>query len=128
MIRAAAEISKDNAAQAVVDLEPTAPYDLATPGPINSLYPPYVRGLAYLAAYDGTAAMAEFQKLYDHPGIVANLPIGALARLGMGRASALSGNVGKAKTAYQEFFTLWKDADPNLPVLQQAKGEYAKLQ
>ena len=71
--------------------------------------------------------MAEFQKLFDHPGIVTNLPIGALARLGMGRACALSGDAGRAKSAYQEFFTLWKDADTNLPVLQQAKGEYAKL-
>ena len=127
-IRAAAEISKDNPAQAVVDLEPTVPYDLATPGPINSLYPAYVRGLAYLAAHNGTAATAEFQKLYDHPGIITNLPIGALARLGMGRACVLSGNASKAKAAYQEFLSLWKNADPDIPILKQAKAEYAKFQ
>jgi len=127
-IRAASAAGKDDPAQAVVDLEPTAPYDLATPGPINALYPPYVRGLACLALHNGTAAVAEFQKLYDHPGITGNEPIGALARLGMGRAYTLSGNVSKAKAAYQEFFSLWKDADPDIPVLKQAKGEYAKLQ
>ena len=127
-IRAAIEIGKDNPAQAVVDLEPTVPYDLGVPAPISNLYPPYVRGLAYLAAHNGTAAATEFQKLYDHPGIVQNLPIGALARLGMGRACALSGNVSKSKVAYQEFFSLWKDADPDIPILKQAKAEYAKLQ
>jgi tetratricopeptide (TPR) repeat protein len=126
-IRAAIEVGKDNPSQAVVDLEPTAPYDLATPGPINDLYPAYVRGLAYLATHNGTAAAAEFQKLYDHPGIVTNGPIGALARLEMGRAHALSGNVSKAKAAYQEFFSLWKDADADIPILKQAKAEYAKL-
>jgi tetratricopeptide (TPR) repeat protein len=127
-IRAASEVGKDNPAQAVVDLEPTVPYDLATPGPINALYPAFVRGLAYLAAHNGRAAAAEFQKLYDNPGIVLNVPIGALARLEMGRADTLSGNVSKAKAAYQEFFSLWKDADPDIPVLKQAKSEYAKLQ
>jgi tetratricopeptide (TPR) repeat protein len=127
-IHAASEVAKDDPAQAVTDLELTAPYDLATPVPINALYPAYVRGLAYLAAHNGTAAATEFQKLYDHPGIVANVPVGALARLGMGRASVLSGNTAKAKAAYQEFFALWKDADPDIPVLKQAKAEYAKLQ
>jgi hypothetical protein len=127
-IRAAIEVGKDNPAQAVMDLEPTVPYDLASPAPISNLYPPYVRGLAYLATHNGTAAAAEFQKLYDHPGIVTNVPIGTLARLDMGRAYALSGNVGKAKAAYQEFFSLWKDADPDIPILKQAKVEYARLQ
>jgi tetratricopeptide (TPR) repeat protein len=127
-IRAAIEIGKDHPTQAVVDLEPTAPYDLATPVPISNLYPPYVRGLAYLASHNGMAAAAEFQKLYDHPGIIANLPIGALARLEMGRACALSGNVSKAKAAYQEFFTIWKDADPDIPILKQARAEFAQLQ
>ena len=118
------EIGKGSPAQAVVDLEPTVPYDLGTPTPINSLYPPYLRGLAYLASHDGTVAVAEFQKLYNHPGIVVNVPIGALARLGMGRACALSGNVSKSRAAYQEFFSLWKDADPDIPILKQAKAEY----
>jgi hypothetical protein len=68
------------------------------------------------------------QKLYDHPGNITNSPLGALARLGMGRACALSGNASKAKAAYQEFFSLWKDANPDIPILKQAKAEYAKLQ
>jgi serine/threonine protein kinase/tetratricopeptide (TPR) repeat protein len=127
-IRAAIEVGKNNPAQAVVDLEPTVPYDLGTPVPISNLYPPYVRGLAYLASHNGTAAAAEFQKLYDHSGIITNSPLGALARLGMARACALSGDASKAKAAYQEFFSLWKDADPDIPILKQAKSEYAKLQ
>jgi tetratricopeptide (TPR) repeat protein len=127
-IRAAIAIDKENPTQAVVELEPTVPYDLGGPGPIASLYPPYVRGLAYFAAHNGTAAALEFQKLYDHPGLVGNELNGSLSRLDMGRAYALSGNSSKAKAAYQEFFTLWKDADPDVPVLRQAKAEYAKLQ
>jgi hypothetical protein len=127
-IRAAIEVGRSNPSQAIVDLEATAPYDLASPSPMNYLYPPYVRGLAYLAARNGTAASAEFKKLYDHPGIVLNEPIGALARLGMGRAYVLAGDSAKAKAAYQEFFGLWKDADPDIPILKQAKAEYAKLQ
>jgi eukaryotic-like serine/threonine-protein kinase len=126
-IRAAIEVGNDNPLQAIVDLEAAAPYDLASPVPINYLYPPYVRGLAYLNARNGTAAAGEFKKLYDHPGIVLNEPIGALARLNMGRAYVLSGDPSKAKAAYQEFFSLWKDADFDIPVLKQAKAEFAKL-
>lgn len=94
----------------------------------TSLYPVYVRGEANLAAKQGLAAAAEFQKILDHPGVVQNELIGALAHLGQGRAYALSGDTNKAHPAYQEFFTLWKDADPDVPVLKQAKAEYAKLQ
>jgi ATP/maltotriose-dependent transcriptional regulator MalT len=93
----------------------------------TSLYPVYVRGEAYLAAHQGKEAAAEFQKILDHRGIALNEPIGALARLGLARAYALSGDTAKAKTAYNGFFTLWKDADPHIPILQQAKAEYAKL-
>jgi hypothetical protein len=76
---------------------------------------------------DGTAAAAEFQKVLDHRGIALNFPLGALAHLGLGRAYSVAGDAGKARTAYQDFFALWKDADTGIPILQQAKSEYAKL-
>ncbi len=79
-------------------------------------------------AHDGAAGATEFQKILDHRGIVLNSPIGALANLQLGRAYALQGDTTKAKAAYQDFLGLWKDADPDIPVLQQAKAEYAKLQ
>jgi eukaryotic-like serine/threonine-protein kinase len=84
--------------------------------------------LAYLAQKNGPAAAAEFQKFLDHPGIVQNFLLGALARLQLGRSYALSGDTAKAKAAYQDFFALWKDADPDIPILKEAKVEYAKLQ
>jgi len=93
-----------------------------------SFYPAYVRGLAYLAAHQGAEAAGEFQKILGHRGIVSTNPIGALAHLQLGRAYALSGDKTIAKSAYQGFFTLWKDADPDIPIFQQAKAEYAKLQ
>jgi eukaryotic-like serine/threonine-protein kinase len=128
-INAAMEISKGNQSQAVADLEPAAPYELGGVSMfINYLYPAYVRGQAYLAAHNGAAAAAEFQKLLDHRGIVTNFVTGALAHLQIGRAYAMAGDTGKAKAAYQDFFTLWKDADPDIPILMQAKAEYAKLQ
>jgi hypothetical protein len=110
-------------------LEPAAPYELGVAQTsINYLYPAYVRGHAYLLANNGAAAAAEFQKLLDHRGIVTNFVTGALAHLQLGRAEAMAGDTAKAKAAYQEFFTLWKDADPDVPILKQAKAEYAKLQ
>ena len=101
------------------------PYEL---GIMDTLYPAYVRGEAYLAARQGREAAIEFQKILDHRGIVLIDPIGALAHLQLGRAYALSGDQTKAKTAYQDFLTLWKDADPDIPILKEAKTEYAKLQ
>jgi tetratricopeptide (TPR) repeat protein len=86
-----------------------------------------VRGKAFLAARQGSEAAAEFQKILDHRGIVFNEPIGALAHLQLGRAYAMQGDTAKAKGAYQDFLTLWKDADPDIPILKQAKAEYAKL-
>jgi hypothetical protein len=86
-----------------------------------------VRGEAYLAAHHGSEAAAEFQKILDHRGIVLNSPLGALARLGLARAYAMQGDAPKAKAAYQDFLTLWKDADPDIPILKQAKAEYARL-
>jgi eukaryotic-like serine/threonine-protein kinase len=128
-IRAAIESGKNDPAQAVVDLEPAAPYEIGQAnGYINNLYPAYVRGEAYLAANNGTAAAAEFQKLIDHPGIVGNSVTGALAHLQIGRAYAMAGDSAKAKAAYQDFFALWKDADPDVPILKEAKAEYGKLQ
>ena len=87
--------------------------------------PVYVRGEAYLALGDGGRAATEFQKFVDHRGVVANFPWGALARA---RAYTMQGDTTKAKAAYQDFLTLWKDADPDIPILKQAKAEYAKLQ
>ena len=92
-----------------------------------TLYPVYVRGEAYLAAKNGAAAAAEFQKIIDHPGIVRSEPIGALAHLQMGRAYVLSGDTIKAKNAYETFLALWKNADPDVPILQEAKAEYSRL-
>jgi tetratricopeptide (TPR) repeat protein/predicted Ser/Thr protein kinase len=97
-------------------------------GFFGSYYPAYVRGEAHLALRQGAEAAAEFHKILDHRGLVAADPIGALAHLQLGRAYALSGDKTKAKTAYRDFLTLWKDADPDIPILKEAKAEYAKLQ
>ncbi len=88
----------------------------------------YQRGRAYLALHKGSEAAAEFQKIVDHPGVVLNSITGALAKLGLARAYALEGDPAKARVAYQDFFALWKDADPGVPILVAAKSEYAKLQ
>ena len=127
-INAAIAVDTGNSSQAIVDLEAAAPYELGGAGFINYLYPAYVRGQAYLLPHNGSAAAAEFQKLLDHRGNVGNFVTGALCHLQLGRAYALSGNTTKAKAAYQDFLTLWKDADPDIPILKQAKAEYAKLQ
>ena len=92
------------------------------------LCPVYLRGEAYLMLHDGNRAAAEFQKFIDHRGLVVNFPWGALARLGLARAYAMQGDTAKARAAYQDFLTLWKDADPDIPILKEAKAEYAKLQ
>jgi serine/threonine protein kinase/tetratricopeptide (TPR) repeat protein len=133
-IRAAAALQNGgaaaNAGQAIKVLAAAAPYELgALTQPLNfALYPVYVRGQAYLAAHEGSAAVTEFEKILGHPGVVLNEPISALAHLQIGRAYVLSGDTAKAKTAYQDFLALWKDADPEIPILKQAKSEYAKLQ
>ena len=92
------------------------------------MLPTYLRGQAYLQLHQGKEAAAEFQKILDHPGVVVNQSTGALARLGLARAYAMQGETTKARAAYQDFLTLWKDADPDIPILIQAKAEYAKLQ
>jgi Flp pilus assembly protein TadD len=139
-IRGAAALQSGNAAKAVEALAASEPYELA-----QTLWPAYIRGEAYLKLGQGSAAAVEFQKIVDHPGAVQNDPVGALAHLGLARAYALEAGIGhvgagalpvqpdpaalgKAKTAYQDFLALWKDADPEIPILKEAKGEYAKLQ
>lgn len=97
-------------------------------GAVYALYPVYVRGEPYLAAHDGREGAAEFQKILDRRGIVLNEPIGALAHLQIGTACALQGDTATAKVSYQDFLTLWKNADSDIPILKQAKAEYAKLQ
>ena len=125
MIHAAAALQSGSATKALEALVPAAPYEL---GASAQLYPVYLRGEAYLAAHQSSAAAAEFQKILDHACVVLNSPIGALAHLGLARAYVLSGDTVKAKSAYQDFLGLWKDADPDIPILKQAKAEYAKLQ
>jgi predicted Zn-dependent protease len=130
-LRATLATSKGNAAEAVEDLRAATPYELgmstsSTYG-WTALYPVFVRGEAYLAAHQGREAAAEFQKILDHRGIVLNEPIAGLARLGLARAYVLQGDTANARAAYQNFLTLWKDADPDIPILLQAKAEYAKL-
>jgi hypothetical protein len=129
-LNAAIELNAGNSAQALVSLEAAAPYELGAPPPfqMGTLYPVYLRGQAYLLSRNGPAAATEFQKFLDHRGIVVNVPLGALAHLDLARAFALSVDTAKARTAYQDFFALWKDADPDIPILKEAKGEYAKLQ
>jgi tetratricopeptide (TPR) repeat protein len=123
-IRAQLALNRDDSSKAIEILQTAGPYELSDDG---GLYPIYVRGEAYLAAHQGKEAAAEFQKILDHRGVVPEEPIGALARLQIGRAYAMQGDTAKAKAAYQNFLTLWKDADPDIPVLQKAKAEYAKL-
>jgi eukaryotic-like serine/threonine-protein kinase len=129
-IKALLEINLGNPAKAIEILEAARPYELGSPSNISmslSLYPVYVRGLAYLAAKRGTDAADEFQKILAHRGIVQTEPIGALAYLGLARSYALQGDTAKAKAANQDFVTLWKDADADIPILISANSEYAKL-
>jgi eukaryotic-like serine/threonine-protein kinase len=131
-IYASIEISRHNPAKAVEDLRTSSQYELATPLPQfevgGSLYSVYVRGQAYLALRQGAEAAAEFQKFLDHRGVTVNSPLGALARLQLARAYTLQGDLAKSRIAYQDFLTLWKDADRDIPILKQAKAEYARLQ
>jgi eukaryotic-like serine/threonine-protein kinase len=131
-LRAKLALSRANPQEALEILRVAAPYELGLPalGYYNwpNLYPVYVRGEAYLAAHQGGEAAVEFQKILDHRGTVLNEPIGALAHLQLGRAYVLQGDTAKARAAYEDFLRLWKDADPGVLVLQQAKAEYAKLQ
>jgi len=122
-IRAAVAMEHKDANKAVELLRQMSPNELGAP----YLIPVYVRGRAYLMQGNGSAATADFQMIIDHPGIVLASVVGALAHLGLARAYALQGDTAKARAAYQDFLTLWKDADPDIPILIQAKAEYAEL-
>jgi eukaryotic-like serine/threonine-protein kinase len=133
VLRALLALSRKDARKAIEVLQTAAPHELGAPRSgiqalFGALYPVYVRGDVYLTEHRGAEAAAEFQKILDHRGIVVSDPVGALAHLQLGRAYALSDDVTKAKSAYQDFLTLWKDADRNIPVLVQAQAEYANLQ
>jgi eukaryotic-like serine/threonine-protein kinase len=130
MIRAAIALQAGKPAKAIAALAPALPYELGSPSQALtfSLYPAYLRGEAYLAAHQSSAAAAEFQKILDHRGVVQNEPIAALAHLGLARAYALFGDPPKARTAYQDFLALWKNADPEIVIPKEAKAEYAKLE
>ncbi len=123
-IRAQIEIDRGNPANAIELLRAPSPYEF---GWASRVTPNYVRGLAYLKARQGLEAASEFQKVLDHPGICQTAPECSLSHLQLGRARAISGDKTGARTAYQDFFALWKDADPDVPILKEAKAEYAKL-
>jgi tetratricopeptide (TPR) repeat protein len=125
-IRAQIALDRKDPSKAIDLLQSAGPYDLSYLW-WGFLGPVYVRGEAYLMAHKGVEAASEFQKILDHRGIVGNSPVGALAHLQLGRGYELSGDKSKAKTEYQEFLALWKDADPDIPILRQAKAEYARL-
>ena len=127
-IRAAAALQRKDPNRAVELLKLTSTIELGLATNQTKLCPVYLRGEAYLMLRDGNAAAAEFQKFVDHRGLVSNFPWGVFARLGLARAYALQGDTLKARTAYQDFLTLWKDADPDIPILKQARAECAKLQ
>jgi len=128
-IRAGVALERKDPNRAIELLEVARPIELYTAGVTSTIIcPAYLRGEAYLMLRDGNRAEAEFQKFIDHRGLVMNSPLGAVARLGLARAYALQGDTAKARAAYQDFLTLWKDADPDVPILKDAKAEYAKLQ
>ena len=131
-IHAVLALDRDKPDDAIEALRGISSRELVPPGVtpqfLPFMVPVYIRGQAYLAAHQGSDAAAQFQMILDHPGFVLNSITGALAHLGLGRAYALMGDTAKAKTAYQDFLTLWKDADPDTPILKEAKAEYAKLQ
>jgi len=130
-IYAQIELNDRNPQRAIELLQPATRYELGLAGGTSYstyMYPVYIRGLAYLAAKQGSKAAAEFQKILDWPGVVANEPIGPLAYLQLGRAKTMNGETTEAHAAYNAFLSLWKNADPETPILNQAKAEYAKLQ
>ncbi len=125
VLRALAFLHKGNSASAIDLLQVSTPYEMGIPcswfGFFGNLYPAYVRGMAYLSARQGVEAAAEFQKIVHDPALVWSDPVGVVARLQLARALALSGNAAKAKATYQSFLARWKDAEPDIPILKQAK-------
>lgn len=128
-IRASIALAKGDGKKAVELLQAASPHELGQPPQFqfSSMYPIYIRGLAFVKQGLGQQAAVEFQKILDHPGLVVNFPLGALARLELGRARAVGGDKGAAKVAYDGFFALWKDVEPAPPIYKEAKSEYAKL-
>jgi tetratricopeptide (TPR) repeat protein len=135
-LRALAALSANDPSRAIELLGPAVTYEFAEPGisfygaggvSFGAMYPAYMRGKAYLGLRKGAEAAAEFQKILDHPGAVLEDPVGALARLQLARAWAMSGDVRKAKAVYQDLLTLWNDADPELAWAKEARSEYTKL-
>jgi tetratricopeptide (TPR) repeat protein len=127
-VNAQLALSRRDAPKALEYLQAAAPYELGDPDGTNALLPIFLRSQAYLMARQGRQAAGEFQKILDHRAIVLSSPIGALARLQIARAFTMQGDTAKARAAYQDFLNLWKNADSDIPVLKQAKAEYAKLQ
>ena len=123
IIRAAIALQRDRADEAIEFLNAALPYE----GGSAAFWPNYLRGQAYLRLRHGTRAAAEFQKILDHRGWDPASPMYPLAYLGLARAALLDGDVTKARSAYQDFFAIWKDADPDIPILIEAKQEYEKL-
>jgi eukaryotic-like serine/threonine-protein kinase len=127
-IEAAIAIDAGHASRAITALQAVAPNELGNGGTfIAYLYPAYMRGQAYLRERDGKAAVTEFRKLVDHPGIMINFLTGSLEYLELGRAYAMAGELAQARAAYRDFFARWSGADADIPVLAQAKKEYAQL-
>ncbi len=126
-IRAAIKLRQHDPAAAIDLLRGTAKYDLAFTGSFEYVYPAYIRGLAYLEIGDGRSAAAQFQKLIDNPGFTVRHVTGPLARLQLGRAQKMMGDEAGTRKSYETFLDLWKNADPDIPIYQQAKAEYAKL-
>jgi eukaryotic-like serine/threonine-protein kinase len=128
VLRARIALNQGDTKKAIDELQLTIPYELgASHGLYGGLYPVYLRGEAYLAAHQEQEAAIEFQKILDHRGVVGSDPIGAVAHLQLGRAYALSGDTARARSAYEDFLRLWKDADRDIPLLKAAHAEYAKL-
>jgi tetratricopeptide (TPR) repeat protein len=135
-LRALAALNANDPARAIELLRPAATYEFAQPGisfhgvggvAFGAMYPTYVRGLSYLELHKSAEAAAEFQKTLEHPGVVLEDPMGALARLQLARAWTMAGDAGKAKATYEELLRVWKDADPAVPVISQARAEYDRL-
>jgi DNA-binding winged helix-turn-helix (wHTH) protein/tetratricopeptide (TPR) repeat protein len=127
-IRAATALNEKDPHAAIEALQATAPYELGSPpSALANLYPVYLRGLAYLETGQGQEAAREFRKIIDHRGVIVNFPTGALARLQLARAQLMMGDTENARKSYQDFLALWKDADQDIPILQQAKAEYRRL-
>ena len=128
VIRARIALNQGDPAKAIELLQTAGPYELgASRLLLGALYPIYMRGEAHLAAHQGAEAAIEFQRILDHRGVVGSDPIGALAHLQLARAQVLAGDKNKAKAAYDDFFTLWREADPDVPILKRAHAEYLAL-